>query len=100
LDAFESYDWPGNVRQLINALEYTLMTATEGVIKVSDLPDYLLSSRTTSKGSTVKAAIKKDLLVETLNKYQWNRELTARHLGISRVTLWKLMKQMGMQSAN
>lgn len=95
MEALEAYDWPGNVRQLINVLEYAIMTAKNSVIMVSDLPDYLFQNKTVHPKEQ-KPLIKKEKLLETLNKFQWNRSLAARHLGISRVTLWKTMKALGL----
>lgn len=38
------YDWPGNIRQLENAVEYMVNMAEQEVLNVHDLPDYLLLS--------------------------------------------------------
>ncbi len=97
MDAFESYDWPGNVRQLINALEYSIMTVKDGIIKISDLPEYVLSNKTHHYKED-RQNLRREVIIEALNKYRWNRSLTARHLGISRVTLWKAMREMGISN--
>ncbi|MBW2505866.1 MAG: sigma 54-interacting transcriptional regulator, partial [Deltaproteobacteria bacterium] len=41
LDVLENYKWPGNVRQLINALEHAAVSCKTDTIDVPDLPDYV-----------------------------------------------------------
>ena len=97
MEALEYFDWPGNVRQLINTIEYALMTAKDNIIKFTDLPEYIFS-RSRTQLITTKKDEKKQGIIEALNKHKWNRSLASRHLGISRVTLWKLMKELGIES--
>ena len=42
LGAMKTYQWPGNVRQLISALEYAAITCKNGIIGISNLPVYIL----------------------------------------------------------
>ncbi|MCX8070563.1 MAG: sigma-54-dependent Fis family transcriptional regulator, partial [Thermodesulfovibrionales bacterium] len=97
MEALESFDWPGNVRQLINTIEYALMTAKDSVIKFTDLPEYIFSK---SRGQLIitKKDERRQGIIDALTKHKWNRSLASRHLGISRVTLWKLMKEYGIES--
>ncbi len=93
MEALESYYWPGNVRQLINAIEYSTMTAKDETIDIPDLPDYIFSdvNNSNEKGKDFK---KRENIIAALLRFNWNRTLAAGHLGISRVTLWKLMKEL------
>ena len=94
LDILKNYTWPGNVRQLVNALEHAAVTCQTGIIEVSDLPDYvfgengLVKNEQQAELETIKAA---------LAMYKGNRTLAAKHLGISRVTLWKRIKDYNIQ---
>jgi two-component system response regulator HydG len=95
LEILKNYKWPGNVRQLINALEHAAVSCHSEVIEVSDLPDYVFEenggvakNETQSEPDTIKAA---------LDMYKGNRSLAAKHLGISRVTLWKRIKDYSIQ---
>jgi len=45
MDCFVNYDWPGNIRELENIIERTLVTSSSSVITPEDLPDYLLKVR-------------------------------------------------------
>jgi transcriptional regulator with PAS, ATPase and Fis domain len=88
------FPWPGNVRRLINALEHSAVACKNDTIEVSDLPDYLVHERMpeVSKGQTDREKIS-----SALAKCNGNRTLAAKQLGISRVTLWKKIKALGME---
>lgn len=96
LESIESYSWPGNVRQLINMIEYATMTAKGDSIELSDLPEYLFRQKgpEASPAQAGRERISKVRLVAALERFGGSRTLTARHLGISRVTLWKLIKEL------
>jgi len=92
MEALEFYHWPGNVRQLINAVEYASMTSKDDTIDMSDLPEYIFKE--TSPANRDRKDFKKaEHILSTLERFNWNRSQTARYFGISRVTLWKLMKE-------
>lgn len=46
---------------------------------------------------TGKERLERARLVEALERYHWNRTRTARELGISRVTLWKRIRRLGLE---
>jgi|Deesub1362A_J573_1020465.scaffolds.fasta_scaffold00004_371 PAS domain S-box-containing protein len=118
MDIMESYSWPGNVRQLINALEHCAVTCKGDTIEVSDLPEYLFHERKLERNikhieqdeihpavpgyvfhEKKKGSIKHigpDEILSTLLMFKGNKALTAKHLGISRVTLWKRLKELGI----
>ncbi len=96
MDVLDNYSWPGNVRQLINALEHSAVTCTGGTVEVDDLPDYLFQRRKLSEGDR---QVDGEKILSALSMYKGNRTLTAKHLGISRVTLWKKLKELGEKGA-
>jgi transcriptional regulator with PAS, ATPase and Fis domain len=89
------YPWPGNVRELENAIEYAVAVVKGQTIHDDDLPlevveasepQLVRSSRSDSDDSeTIRAA---------LETHRWNREATARALGMSRTTLWRRMREL------
>ena len=89
LEVLKNYKWPGNVRQLINALEYAAVTCKSDAIDVADLPDYVFQDDTMGKNERL---VEQDKIHSALVMYKGNRTLAAKHLGISRVTLWKRIK--------
>jgi len=94
LDVMKNFVWPGNVRQLINALEHSAISCKTDTVEVSDLPDYLFEK--TSGGET-QAMTEQERIRAALRQFKGNKTLAARHLGISRVTLWKKIKESGIE---
>lgn len=103
-----SYDWPGNVRDLENAIQSSMILCTGGVIRPEHLPDrikgYELAEAQTVSGSSgnsireINAQMEKELIIEALKKHSFNRTLTAEALNISRKTLFNKMKRYGLSS--
>lgn len=93
LEVIVNYSWPGNVRQLINAFEHSAITCKGDTVEVSDLPDYVFQEKDTA--CTVNTA-DSNKIRSALSTYKGNKTLTAKHLGISRVTLWKKLKELGI----
>jgi len=89
LQVLEHYNWPGNVRQLVNSLEHAAITCKTDTVEVSDLPDYLFEEDIAEKN---KPLAEKEKIRDALTMFKGNRTLAAKHLGISRVTLWKRIK--------
>jgi two-component system, NtrC family, response regulator HydG len=107
LRLLEAYDWPGNVRQLSNAIEYALVHAEGNVILPQHLPPELAAApaqpeqdagpqevasvsryyRTPEQPEVELAAI-----LRVLQATGGNKAEAARKLGMSRTTLWKRLK--------
>ncbi len=94
LDIITNYRWPGNVRQLINALEHSAITCKSDTVEVSDLPEYVFQEK---KAEVNDTSLDRDKLLSSLAQFKGNRTLTAKHLGISRVTLWKKLKDQKIE---
>ena len=90
LEILKNYQWPGNVRQLINALEYAAITCKSDTVEVADLPDYIFQEE--AIGEKAKKQSEQEKIKAALTMYKGNRTLAAKQLGISRVTLWKRIK--------
>jgi transcriptional regulator with PAS, ATPase and Fis domain len=101
LDVFMHYRWPGNIRELINVIEYAFVLCPRGEISTSHLPAQLLGLHPTyahqamgTKGG--KAAGSRQEIIQALQATNGNKSEAARRLGISRVTLWKRIKKLGI----
>jgi two-component system response regulator HydG len=94
MEILKNFPWPGNVRRLINALEYSAVTCKNDTIEVSDLPDYLVHEKPAEEH---EGLIDEEKLRSTLSLYKGNKTLAAKHLGISRVTLWKKLKALEIE---
>jgi DNA-binding NtrC family response regulator len=101
LQLCQRFPWPGNVRQLRNAIERIVITCKTSTIEVGDLPDFLRvhdQNATTFNirpGMTL-AEVEKLLIRQTLTHVTANREEAARLLGISRRSLQYKLKQYGL----
>lgn len=102
LEALMRYEWKGNVRELENVLERSLILCRDDILDVRDLPDHLrapaesaASSLSVLKESPLEAA-ERNALEDTLRKCGGHRERTAKALGISRRTLQYRLKKYGL----
>lgn len=101
-----AFDWPGNVRQLKNAIESMVVVDMDGVLDIDDLPDELASSEQTvaeAGGRGLAELVGKPLseiegmfIAETLEFTNGNREETAGMLGIGERTLYRKIKEYGL----
>ena len=106
--ALQQYDWPGNVRELLNVIERAVVLSKHPVVTLADLPDSLRSEELGTRGfsprltasGTLKTALvapERQLILEALESNGWNRQDTARTLGINRTTLYKKMKKYDIE---
>jgi transcriptional regulator with PAS, ATPase and Fis domain len=97
LRAILGYPWPGNVREVENALEYAVAVCKGQTIGVEDLP-VEISSPVSLPPKPVPATpgSEAERLREALAAHHWSREAAARSLGISRTTLWRRMRETGL----
>ena len=103
LDKMVAYAWPGNIRELANAIQSALILTQEGTIEVPALPSKVRSAAATEatveQAVTIKEAgsmAEKELIAATLQKNQGSRTHTATELGISRKTLFNKMKRYNL----
>ena len=96
IEVIKNYSWPGNVRQLINALEHCAITCKGDTVEVSDLPDYVFSNNKEA-GTPPPVRDDREKIREALLMYKGNKTLAAKHLAISRVTLWKRLKDLNIE---
>ena len=121
LSLLMAHAWPGNVRELINAVEYAFVTCREGSIQPSHLPPILQGAgapcpapagpsatqaapRTIPQsalqnaplGPEARDEIMRREIEQALSQTGGRKLEAAQLLGVSRVTLWKRMKKLGM----
>jgi PAS domain S-box-containing protein len=97
MKVFMAHQWPGNVRELINVLEYAFVVCHEALIGPQHLPPLSEKGRSARKeADRVAHHVDREKLAQTLEKTQGNKTEAARLLGISRVTLWKLLRKHGI----
>jgi DNA-binding NtrC family response regulator len=88
--------WPGNVRELRNCLERAVFLCRSSIIGLEDLPIQAYASTPQSTQRLLKDR-EKTLILETLQKHQWNQKRAAAELGIGGTTLWRKIKKFDLR---
>jgi two-component system nitrogen regulation response regulator NtrX len=94
----QSRSWPGNIRELRNAVERILILASGKVVTASDI-DQLLPSASVVDGQsfeTFKVEAEKKFLEQQLKQHDWNVSETARALKMPRSNLYKKIERYGL----
>ena len=106
IQAFKRYQWPGNIRELKNVLQRALILGEPAGSQVSGTQptlgegDHLVTMRFTP-GRTLRDLtdeMTRSVCVEALKRCRGNKKETARLLGIARDSLYRYMKQYGIES--
>ncbi|MBL1211843.1 MAG: sigma 54-interacting transcriptional regulator [Ignavibacteriae bacterium] len=91
------YDFPGNVRELENIIEHSFVMCSNIVIQVEHLPAELIEREIEDemdrRMSYPLNLTERKLIIDALQKNNWNRNETADELGLNRSTLWRKMKK-------
>jgi DNA-binding NtrC family response regulator len=99
MQALEAYRWPGNVRQLINALERAQIMCDEKRIRLDDLPREVISrgqaASPIAEGDHL-TDIQRSHIAEILQRERGNKARAARALGINRRSLYRLIEKYGL----
>jgi len=93
-------DWPGNVRQLENALEYAVAVCQGETLHASDLPLEVEAPAPAPGPAPPAPGIGfpgRQEVLDALAAHRWRRAETAAALGISRTTLWRRMRELGIR---
>ena len=105
--AMEAYDWPGNVRELQNAIEYAFVMGEGPILTEADLPPEVRGEAldhhddqepaSSSAPKRVEANAEAEKIIAALEKAGGSRQKAAISLGISRVTLWRKLRALGLE---
>jgi DNA-binding NtrC family response regulator len=116
-----AYHWPGNVRELENVIERAVVLTRATRISVEDLPAHIANPASATSQSHASGAKtpalgsmrledyqpmplrdallepEKQIILAALQANTWNRQKTAEQLDINRTTLYKKIKQYGLE---
>jgi len=98
--AMMSYNWPGNIRELENAIEHAFVLCRGGLIELHHLPETLQGMKSDGKPRYENATlqeIERQAIYEALIRNNWKRLATARELGINKTTLWRKIRQYSLE---
>ena len=106
-----AHTWPGNLRELHNAITYACAVCEGRVIELQDLPEALLRGPGRERsdhhdahddGEPAVAALRAEaqLLLQYLRAARWNISAVAHQMGLSRMTVYRRMKRWGIEAPN
>ncbi len=105
--ALERYEWPGNVRELRNVLAYAFAIGDGPVLEPRDLPDEVAALTPVAAEISVAAGPAGPIgdeppearrIRDALTRTNGNRDRAAKLLGWSRVTLWRRIRALGLET--
>ena len=110
--ALMNYPWPGNIRELSNAVEHSVICADKGVVEVDSLPQDILrysqdvpdqpvlrqfaADEDEKAGDGGASDVMRAELLGALRKARGSKAVAAQLLGIDRTTLWRRMQRAGI----
>jgi len=101
LRLLQRFSWPGNVRQLSNALERAKILADDGILRCRDLPPEIVHPQSGQPPLAALpgddlASIQRAHIIEVLQREKGNKARSARALGINRRSLYRLLEKHGI----
>ncbi len=113
VQALLNYQWPGNVRELENVIERACVLTKGPLIVLADMPDSMFKKESRPNEAVADAPLddsavslkdalrdpEKKIILEALEKSQWNKKEAAVLLGINRTTLYKKLSHYGINGS-
>jgi len=102
LELLCAYAWPGNVRELENCIERGVALCSSACILAQDLPQRVRSAEERSAPGEIPSleSVEREHILATLEQVGWNRKRAASALRISTTTLWRRLKDFGIETGN
>lgn len=95
------YQWPGNIRELENAILRAVILSTGDTLTSDLLPPDILGhpERGNKKGTFYERidALRRELILEALDQHNWVQKNASKELGLKATTLSELMKRLNIQ---
>jgi PAS domain S-box-containing protein len=96
MQALMDYHWPGNVREVENALSYAVILCQGEEITMRHLPSFLKESIGDSAEISL-GEMERRIILRALEESSWNKHETARRLQVSRSTLYSKIRRYGLE---
>jgi DNA-binding NtrC family response regulator len=103
IERLTSFDWPGNIRQLQNEVQRSVLLSEGDEVALSDLSVSATRSASgaieeSDSGFTLLESVEKNTIIQTLKEAGGNKLETAKRLGIGRQTLYNKIKAYGIET--
>lgn len=96
-----AHDWPGNIRELENAIERAFVLCGDGLIGIEHLPiELTASANSADRGQDIRSShdiLDAEAIWSALERNGYNRQAAARELGIHKTTLFRRIKRLGIE---
>ncbi|MGB6064657.1 MAG: sigma 54-interacting transcriptional regulator [Desulfomonilaceae bacterium] len=96
MNSLMSYSWPGNIRELLNAIEYAFVVCRQAYIEERHLPEAIKNGKS-SVPPAKDGQGERERIVEAMKQAGGKKIEAARLLGITRQALWKKMAKLGIK---
>jgi len=96
MDAVVRYSWPGNIRELENAVERAMVVGSAPNLRPEDLPFNLSEKQHQVREGTLDD-VERSYIQEVLDRNHWNISRSALELAIDRVTLYHKIEKYGFK---
>lgn len=93
-DALNEYHWPGNIRELRNAIEGAFAIGVGETLRLEDLPPELRGEQEQVPGNRPLPTSEQQKIEQALKQAGGRKSRAAELLGISRATLWRKMREL------
>ena len=111
IEALERHAWPGNVKELRDAVETAVILASDGVVRVRDLPEAVRGAEGPAPGiradrrfraakRAVVDAFERAYLTDLLGRHRGNVTGAAEHSGMLRSALQRLLRKHDLRSVD
>jgi PAS domain S-box-containing protein len=102
MDMLMRYNYPGNIRELENIIEHAFIRCNGNTIFPHHLPDEFLHDEKDFIENILRSKkplenLERKLILKVLNETNWAYQEAASKLGISRATLWRKIKRLGIK---
>ena len=100
MDTLMTYPWPGNIREVINTIEYAFVVCREAYVDMRHLPETIKNWKLQSALVCDSEGCQEqcDRILEAIKRAGGKKADAARLLGITRQALWKKIKKLGINA--
>jgi transcriptional activator for dhaKLM operon len=104
LDLLVEYEYPDNVRELVQIVEHAFAKCRGKQIRLRHLPERLLAPAADAEPEGAEEIsdsiemLERDFMLRVLTENRWRLNAVAEQLGLSRTTLWRKLKRLGIEN--